>query len=253
MDESGVLKEIGLTESETKVYLALIDLGDSTRGEIVSKSHIAGSKIYEVLEKLHAKGLIQIYVSQGIKHFKAVNPKQLLRYLEDKKENISKAEDRISSILPFLLQRFVDSEEDQEVGLLDGLKGLDVLFHDQVDLLKKGDTCYVIGGTKGAGEESVYTFFRKIHVLRQQKGIHTRMLYNLAQKQIIESNYSHREFPLTETRYINHISPVAINIFKDRTAIIIFGKKITSIQIISQEVANSILEYFNMLWKQANS
>ena len=40
--EQNVLLQIGLTESEQKVYLALLDLGDNTRRQIVNKSGVAG-------------------------------------------------------------------------------------------------------------------------------------------------------------------------------------------------------------------
>ena len=65
-----VLREIGLTESENKIYLALLDLGDSTRGDIVNKSGVAGSKVYDLLERLREKGLVSIYVKDKVKHFK---------------------------------------------------------------------------------------------------------------------------------------------------------------------------------------
>lgn len=248
MDVPSVLKSIGLTDSETKVYLALLEIGDTTRGELVNRSGIAGSKVYEVLEKLHSKGLISIYTVEGIKHFKAVSPKQVLQYIDDQKDEIAKAEDLAKRVLPELMARFASSEEEQEVGLLVGLKGLEIIFHEQIEMMKKGEACYVIGGTRGSDEESVYAFFHKIHVLRQKKRILTKMLYNMDQRHLIEAHYSNKEFPLTETRYIKLMSPVAINIYRDRTVIIVFGKKITSIQIISQDVADSFLEYFRMLW-----
>ncbi|MBI2665760.1 hypothetical protein HYX12_04015 [Candidatus Woesearchaeota archaeon] len=46
-----LLRNIGLTDSEIKVYLALLELGSSTKGPIVDKSRVASSKIYELLEK----------------------------------------------------------------------------------------------------------------------------------------------------------------------------------------------------------
>lgn len=51
-----VLEELGLTKSEIKVYLALLELGQSTTGPVVDKAEIASSKIYEILEKLVNKG-----------------------------------------------------------------------------------------------------------------------------------------------------------------------------------------------------
>ena len=51
------LEQIGFTKSEIKIYLALLKLGSSTTGPIITESKTANSKIYEVLEKLIEKGL----------------------------------------------------------------------------------------------------------------------------------------------------------------------------------------------------
>ncbi|MBS3083691.1 hypothetical protein J4423_02705 [Candidatus Pacearchaeota archaeon] len=242
------LNEIGLSESEKNVYLALLDLGDSTRGDIVNKSKVAGSKVYELLQKLQNKGLVSIYLKDGIKHFKPTNPSQILNYIEEKKSKILGMENDANSILPQLMLRFNSSKKEQEVELLSGLRGLEVIFREQVEMMKKGDTCYVIGGTRGSDEEIVQGFFEKIHVMRQEKGIKTKMLFNEVQRKSTKELYSQKKYSGTETRYLEHTSPVAINVYKDRTVIIIFGNEITSIYIKSRDVAQSFLEYFNMLW-----
>lgn len=249
-----ILTEIGLSESEKKVYLALLDLGDSTRGDIVNTSGITGSKVYEVLDKLQEKGLASIYIKDNIKHFKPTNPQQIINYLERKKGEIINVEKQAKSLLPQLLAKFEASKEDQELELITGIAGLEIIFREQVETLNKGEACYVIGGTWGTGteiERNVQDFFEKIHLLREKKKIQTKMLFNLKQKTIAGKIYSKNKYPSTTTRYIEHTSPVAINVYKDRTIIIIFGKKISSIYIKSQDVANSFLEYFNILWKSA--
>jgi sugar-specific transcriptional regulator TrmB len=248
-----ILKEIGLTDSEVKVYLALLELGDSTRTNIVKSSKIAGSKVYDILEKLQQKGLVAIYIKDNVKHFKAVNPRQISNYLEKKRDEIIILEKQASDILPMLLAKFNSSKVAQEVELLTGMKGLEVIFREQVEMLKKGETCYVIGGTKGFEEASVVAFFQKIHDMREQKGILTKMLYNTRQKKDTKENYSKKKYPHTITKYIQHTSPVAINIYKNRTAIIVFGKEIITIHMKSADIANSFLEYFNILWKQSKS
>lgn len=252
--DTRILQEIGLNSSEARVYLALLELGDSTRKAIVHESGIAGSKVYDLLNKLQEKGLVSVYVKDKVKHFKPTNPKQILGYLETKKKEIVQIEEQAKLFIPLLLEKFNSSKEDQEVELLNGIKGLEIIFREQVEELKKGETCYVIGGTWGTGEEMenrVQMFFEKIHVMRQEKGIKTKMLFNSLQRGSTEKLYSRRKFKNTETRYIEHTSPVAINFYKDRTIIIIFGKKVSSIYIHSQDVADSFLEYFNLLWKNA--
>ncbi len=248
-----IFKDLGLTDSETKVYLALLELGDSTRGEIVNKSRIAGSKVYEILEKLQEKGLVSIYIQDKIKHFKPLNPKQILNYLNEKKSKINQTEEAFKSILPELMYKFSSSKEEQEVELLQGVKGLEIIFREQVESLKAGEVAYVIGGTKGGDEPIIHAFFEKIHVMREQKKIKTKMLFNIRQRESTELHYSSKKFSNTQTRYIENASPVAINIWKDRTAIIIFGEGITAIHIKSQKVADSFIGYFNLLWQTSKS
>jgi len=249
--ETSILREIGLTESESKVYLALLELGDSTRGDIVKKSQIAGSKLYEIINKLQEKGLVSVYVQNKIQHFKSTNPKQILNYLEEKRHRIAQTEKDAKLLIPQLLSLYSSSKEDQEVELLNGLKGLQIIFEEQIEILNKDETCYVIGGTRGSDEQTILDFFEKIHILREEKKIHTKMLFNERQKENTKKIYSSKKYPLTKTKFISSTSPVAINIYKNRTIIIIFGKKISAIQIKSEEVANSFLEYFNLLWNNA--
>ncbi|MBU1198551.1 MAG: hypothetical protein KKF46_02510 [Nanoarchaeota archaeon] len=246
-----VLAHIGLTSSESKVYLALLELGDSTRGDIVNKSGVAGSKVYELLEKLHEKGLVSVYIKDKIKHFKPIHPDQVMLYLENKKNELAILEKEAHNILPELLLKYNSSKEEQEVELLSGLKGLEIIFREQIRIMKKNETCYVIGGTKGSDETAIQAFFEKIHLLREKNKIKTKMLFNYRQKESTERLYSSKKYSGTETKYILHTSPVAINIFKNHTVIIIFGRKISAINIKSQDVAKSFIEYFQILWRTA--
>ena len=77
-------------------------------------------------------------MQNNIKHFKPTNPKQILGYLEDKKQQISKTEAEVKSILPNLLSLYGSSKEEQEVELISGLKGLELIFKEQIEAMHKG-------------------------------------------------------------------------------------------------------------------
>lgn len=245
------LKALGFTTSESLVYLALLELGDSTRSKIISESGIAGSKVYEVLERLQQKGLATIYVKNKVKHFKPQNPEQLIHYVEDKEVQLQQQKNLIQSFLPQLNAKFLSTKQDQEVELLVGLKSLRLFFEEQIKDLNPGETSYVIGGTMGVDEDAVVAFFRNVHLQREQKKLKTKMLYNKKQKHIVKSSYNSKEFPHSETRFIDHGSAVAINIHNNKVLINIFGKELTGIKITSQEIADSFMEYFNLLWKSS--
>ncbi len=51
------LTNLGLTQGEAKVYLAMIQNGPSRAGKIVEISGVSQSKVYNVLDRLILKGL----------------------------------------------------------------------------------------------------------------------------------------------------------------------------------------------------
>ena len=71
------LRKIGLTESEIKVYLALLKIGISSKGKIIKESKIAPSKVYEIADKLIEKGLCSTITKNGVKHFMVVKVRRI--------------------------------------------------------------------------------------------------------------------------------------------------------------------------------
>ncbi|NQZ85887.1 MAG: hypothetical protein HRU03_09280 [Nanoarchaeales archaeon] len=245
-----ILEEIGLTKSESKVYMSLLELGDTKRAEIINKSQVASSKIYEILNKLILKGLATTYIKNKIKYFKPVNPNQLITYLDEKKEKINQIETETKKALPELLKLYTSSEQKKEVELLIGFKSLQEVFREQVEELKENDTCYILAETHEINN-TTNLFFSQIHLQREAKKIKSKMLYNISQKKIVNKFFSSKKYPLTQTKYIEHESSIAINVYNNKTIIIIFGIEISIIKITSQEAANSFLEYFKVFWKTA--
>ncbi|MDH5782875.1 MAG: TrmB family transcriptional regulator, partial [Candidatus Bathyarchaeota archaeon] len=54
-----VLRELGLTQYETRAYLALVDKGVLTASQISEYADVPYSKIYEVLASLEKKGWVK--------------------------------------------------------------------------------------------------------------------------------------------------------------------------------------------------
>ena len=82
-----VLQEIGLTQNEIKVYLTLLELGESKTGEILKKSRLNSGRIYEILNSLQEKGLVSFILKSGVKYFRPADPKRVNDYLNLKNKN----------------------------------------------------------------------------------------------------------------------------------------------------------------------
>ena len=171
-----LLKNIGLTDSEIKVYLALLELGSSSKGPIVDKSKVASSKIYKLLEKLVQKGLVSSVVKSGVKYFEAAPPSRILDYLKEKEARLKEQEKELEKLVPDLELKRSMAGIGSETQVFKGMKGAQTSFDDILKELKKGDEYYVLGISKLTPhfERFVVNFHKK----RAKLGIKCRIIVN---------------------------------------------------------------------------
>ena len=85
MDER-IFQELGLTENESKVYLALLELGPSLAGTVSKKTGIHRRNIYDITERLIKKGLVGYILKNNRRLFEASNPNRLKDILSEKQK-----------------------------------------------------------------------------------------------------------------------------------------------------------------------
>ena len=54
------LKKFGLTQKEAELYLAGLQLGQSTIQDLVNRSHLKRATVYDLIENLRNQGLMKI-------------------------------------------------------------------------------------------------------------------------------------------------------------------------------------------------
>ena len=86
--DTKLLEDIGLTHGETKVYLALLRLGATKTGLLAKEAGVSSSKVYKILDRLIKKGLVGHVLKGKIKHFKALEPKRIIEYMEEKEKQL---------------------------------------------------------------------------------------------------------------------------------------------------------------------
>jgi len=238
--DTEILADIGLTNSEIKVYIALLELGASTAGPILDKTGLHNSVVHMTLNKLIEKGLISFSKEGKRNIYQPANPKHIIEYIEQKKENFQK-------ILPELLAKQGMSKEKPEVTTFRGKKGIRELLFELLDA--GGKEHHTIGSPK----ESVMlgdAFWIDYHKQRSKKGINAKLLFNESlrkwKKKVgyysnAQTKYYEKGFePLNETIIRNN-----------KVAIIIWTEKPIGILIQNNEAANSYEKYFQFLWKKA--
>ncbi len=59
-----VLESFGLSGYLARAYVALLDLGPAQARDVAERSAVPQGRIYDVLEKLHGRGLIELLPEQ---------------------------------------------------------------------------------------------------------------------------------------------------------------------------------------------
>lgn len=242
-----VLKEIGLTQNEIKVYLALLDLGESKTGEILKKSSLNSGRIYEILDSLAKKGLVSYIVKSGVKLFSPADPKRVKDYLLEKKQAIEKQEMDYDKILPELMKKINLSKTPSKIEVFTGLKGMKTAWRREFDY-PKSETIYVMGVSSSAKySKDVWDYFANIHrKMRNNQGYKVRKLLSVEAKKERETHEKNAKI-----RYLPYGSMVPMAIVGNLTLICVMSEPIISISIESEEVAKNFKEQFGALWKYA--
>ena len=83
-----MLEEYGLSDKESKVYIATLMLGTAKVNEIAEKAKLLRETTYAVLKSLKEKGIVSYVIKSGIRYFSASDPERLIGLLDEKKKRI---------------------------------------------------------------------------------------------------------------------------------------------------------------------
>ena len=230
-----VLKDIGLSGNETKIYLALLDLGPSLMGELCGKTKIHRRNVYDSIEMLKDKGFVSSTIINNRNVFEAVNPERILQMIDEKKASVE-------SILPELLVRRNDRQAD--VRVYTGLNGRKIIFEDK---LKYKEEQYVLGAHEPSQKSS--TYIQNYHRRRIQRRINLKMLF-INQDKGAAIEFSRMKYIDARILPNKFSSPIAINIYGDKTAILLGSSTIEPISILIEDkgLAQDFKSYFDLLW-----
>lgn len=244
--DTKILEEIGLTDSEIKVYLALLKLGSSKKGPIVKEAGITSSKVYEVVDKLIEKGLASYVIKDKVKYFNAAPPSRIKDYLKEKESKIKNQEEEFSKFLPQLelIQKSAEKKIDAEI--YRGWKGMQTIYNDLLESLETGEEYFIFGASKGIDEKKVKSFFTRFNTNRFNKGLIANIIFN----ENVRGNIKDVE-KKSKIRYLKHTTPSEILIYKNKTAIVLLEKEPLIILIRGESIADSFKTYFNVMWMTA--
>lgn len=246
------LLKLGFSANQAKVYLALLELGQTRVGPIITKSKLPRQTVYNTLFELEEKELIFSVIKSGRKNFQTKDPQQLL-------ENVRIQEETIEKILPQLISRRDTSKNISDIKVYEGLDGFKTVHMTNIRNTKKESSAYFIsaGNQKWMDLAKESGMLYKYEKLRIEKEIKEKfVVYENQRKDIDVTNKEFsNQLPSQKRQYRflpdSFDSPVSIQIWQDRIDLVIFSNSPIIFEIKNIEVVHSFENYFNFLWSIA--
>ena len=239
------LTNLGLTQGEAKVYLAMIQIGPSRVGKIVEISGVSQSKVYNVLDRLILKGLASYHLQDNIKHFQSLEPSRLHEYVQRKEDEVRKQKEGITQIINDLSKNvYATKRSTSEIFV--GERSLRSAYMILLSDAKKGDILRYFYPYPDV-HENASPFYSRFYKYQKSKGLNERGIVHSDFK-----NSQHfKEIPKdVKLRHVNFPLPGTIDIFADKL-LINDWKTITGILITSSEIVGIFVDYFDSIWKIA--
>lgn len=234
MELPAVLQEIGLSQGESDVYLALLKLGEAPVSKIKEETRHHRTVIYDFIEHLITKNLASYVIRKNVRYYRAAEPSKLIEYLKEKQQLVDQALPSLESLSNYHKDEVVVQVFRGKGGLQSALNDVLSVADDEMLGLGVDEEFFenVLGRTW------MEQFFRK----EKELDLKERLL-------------TFEEAPLTYDTHTTTYRVIPKEYF-DPTAIFIYGNKVgiiiweplTVIQIECASLANSYRKNFEMLW-----
>lgn len=247
--DTGILKEIGLTDNEIQIYLVLLKMGSLTAHSLSQKTGIYRSHVYDKVEQLMDKGLATQVYNGAKKFFQATPPEKLKYYLEDKRKELDVQEEKVDKILPDLNAMTTLPREETKVAVFKGKEGLKYFLKD---IVKTAAPVCISGLDDAKYEEAIPVFMKQHFRDLNKKGIKERVI-TLKDSSVFL--YDSGLVDPTTYRFLdaNQFNPTNTFVYANKVVIVTWGTPITAIMIENENVAATYLEHFNHLWRIAST
>lgn len=238
------LKNLGLSEKEVLVYLALLQLGRATPYQIAKKANIKRPTAYVVAEDLVKKGLIVHVPGEEKKHYLAKSPET---FIEEHEERLLAAK----RILPELKSYQKGEAEKPSIMYFEGMEGLKQAYkHKEKELYNK-EIVGFFASNEDATEE-VNNFFLEWNEYKEKHNTRVRgvtvdtPLLKSFGKFINKGMHTITAKFLPESMYSAKIS---IEVCDNKFVRIFMYESVETLIIESPKVASAVKEIFELVWK----
>lgn len=238
------LINIGLTEKQASVYIAILQNGSSTADQAAKESKLKRPTAYVQIEELINLGFLSSFKKGKKTFFAAESPQNIERLLEKKKEEVGQRIIEAKSFLPDLMRVFTGDDVRPEVRIFEGKEGLismrNSILEEKPEYLKAVAVYNKMLEVFSA--EELKSFSEK----RAKLGIGSSTIYSL--------DKSYADAKITENQKMKRVPtdklPFScdVYIYNNTVSFASIGDTITGVTVRNANIASTIERLFDYAW-----
>lgn len=240
------LKNIGLSDKEARVYIAMLELGPASVLEIAAKAAVNRPTAYVQLEALKKMGLVSTQTRGKKQLFIAGSPSQLAQLLNREEKEIEQKKDVLEKVLPDLSALFNLGGDKPVVRYFEGKEGLLVM---QEEFLK-AKSKEILGIFSIDAVLKLFPAPSDDYSARRiRKGIHSKIIYTSSSGPILKTADA---ASLRESKYLPYEKfhfNADITVFDNNVAVTSLQGKVGASLITDRNIADSFRALFDFLWQ----
>lgn len=236
---------LGFSEKKAKVFLALLQLGETNVALIAQKAKLKRTTVYNILPELIDEGLVASTKTKGSKRYFVTDPRIILKILENKIEDTK-------SLLPLLTALHAVSVHQPKISLYEGYNGAKQIYEDTIQSTYPGDVICGFSGdikTSYISDKDLETYIKT----RVSKKVRNKVIVSApkyAEFLKINATEELREVKVfTEIEGIKAPS-VDFKIYGNKIAIISYRENFLGIVIESRDISQMCKIIFESLWSK---
>lgn len=240
------LKNMGLSDKEARVYLAMLELGPSSVLEISARANINRPTTYVQIEGLKRLGLISSQTRGKKQLFQAESPENFQTIFEQEDSGLRQKRDELSRVMPDLKDLFHASGGRAKVRFIEGLEGISKV---QAEFLKSGvreviEICPLDDVMRTVPKKS-QSFTPK----RVAKKIFSKYMYTSSQGPILTGTdkQMYRQSKFIDPKKLPFHLDIAV--YGKNVAIVSFQGKVSGVFIEHPEIADSFRKMLEFFWE----
>ena len=249
-----LLRQIGLTEREAKIYLTGLSYPSVDANEIAKQTQIKRPTVYHALETLIQKGLASKKTSGAKRQFVMTSPEMIRTFLDQKMQALEKQQHLLKELVPLLQQRQQQTDAEKiQVTQYDGIEGIKMVVDEA--LYCKSHHWDIIAPRKNFFSDFDKAYADYYLETRKRRKIESRSLWEKVKGKkrrpggkIVSATTAKERNPRFLPEVMHDKFKSVIILFDDKIALISSYETLSAILIQSKEMHETMSTMFEGLW-----